>query len=160
MVPAGTIHAIGAGIFLYEVQQSSTTTYRLYDWGRAGPDGRRRELHLNKGCAVALLDVRPNGLCSPVTIEETSMLRQLLVSNEYFALERWILTDSAVLPLDGSTFLAVTVIAGRATVESRTGRFPAEHLGWGDSVVVPAALQDGEIRAVESPSTMLVARLP
>ncbi len=45
-IPGGLVHAIGDGVKLYEVQQSSNTTYRLYDWGRLGRDGRPRELHI------------------------------------------------------------------------------------------------------------------
>lgn len=51
-VPGGRIHAIGAGCLLLEVQQSSNTTYRVYDWGRRGPDGRERELHLEQAMRV------------------------------------------------------------------------------------------------------------
>lgn len=48
-IPGGLVHAIGDGVRLYEVQQSSNTTFRLYDWGRVGADGRPRELHVEKG---------------------------------------------------------------------------------------------------------------
>ena len=48
-IPGGLVHAIGDGVRLYEVQQSSNTTFRLYDWGRVGADGRPRELHIEKG---------------------------------------------------------------------------------------------------------------
>ncbi len=47
-IPGGLVHAIGDGVKLYEVQQSSNTTYRLYDWGRVGPDGKARELHIDE----------------------------------------------------------------------------------------------------------------
>ena len=47
-IPGGLVHAIGDGVKLYEVQQSSNTTYRLYDWGRTGADGKPRELHIAK----------------------------------------------------------------------------------------------------------------
>ena len=48
-IPGGLVHAIGDGVKLYEVQQSSNTTFRLYDWGRVGSDGKPRELHIEKG---------------------------------------------------------------------------------------------------------------
>ena len=48
-IPGGLVHAIGDGVRLYEVQQSSNTTFRLYDWGRVGADGRPRELHVERG---------------------------------------------------------------------------------------------------------------
>ena len=52
-IPAGTLHAIGAGNLLLEVQQNSDTTYRLSDWGRVGSDGKPRELHLEQGIRAA-----------------------------------------------------------------------------------------------------------
>ena len=59
-IPSGTIHAIGGGILLVEVQQNSNLTYRLYDYGRLGKDGRPRELHVDKALAVAdLSGTRP-----------------------------------------------------------------------------------------------------
>lgn len=51
-VPAGTVHAIGAGVFLMEVQQSSGITYRVWDWNRMGDDGKPRELHITKALDV------------------------------------------------------------------------------------------------------------
>ena len=58
-IPAGTVHAIGAGILLYEIQQSSDVTYRFYDWDRVGKDGRKRELHLEKALDVTNLSFAP-----------------------------------------------------------------------------------------------------
>ena len=52
-VPAGMVHAIGAGILLYEIQQASDVTYRLWDWGRLGADGKPRTLHIKQACEVA-----------------------------------------------------------------------------------------------------------
>src|SRR5690606_12429641 len=51
--PAGTVHAVGAGVMLFEIQQSSDLTYRLYDYDRRDAAGERRELHLDKALAVA-----------------------------------------------------------------------------------------------------------
>ncbi|MDP1027229.1 class I mannose-6-phosphate isomerase [Sphingomonas sp. KR1UV-12] len=77
--PSGTIHAIGAGLTLIEVQQNSETTYRLYDYGRP------RELHLDDGVAVAHLDpYRP--IQSPGPVDEH---RTVLVEGPKFVLERW-----------------------------------------------------------------------
>src|SRR5207248_6300845 len=58
-VPAGTIHALGPGILLYELQQTSDTTYRVYDWDRLGLDGKPRALHIDKSLACTHYDVRP-----------------------------------------------------------------------------------------------------
>ena len=59
-IPAGCVHAIGAGITLYEIQQSSDVTYRFYDWDRTDAQGRKRELHLRKGLDVTDLDLCPS----------------------------------------------------------------------------------------------------
>ena len=58
-IPAGTVHAIGAGILLYEIQQSSDVTYRFYDWDRTDAKGNRRELHIQKALDVTRLDFAP-----------------------------------------------------------------------------------------------------
>jgi len=58
-IPAGTVHAIGEGIVLYEIQQSSDVTYRFYDWDRVDAQGKGRELHINKAIDVTHLDVQP-----------------------------------------------------------------------------------------------------
>ena len=52
LVPAGTVHAVGAGVVVYEVQQSSDTTYRLYDYERLGLDGQPRQLHVDRALSV------------------------------------------------------------------------------------------------------------
>ena len=58
--PTGTVHALGAGIFIYEIQQSSDLTYRLYDYNRRGSDGKLRELHIDKALEVANLSKGQN----------------------------------------------------------------------------------------------------
>lgn len=60
-IGAGTIHAIGAGILLAEIQQNSNTTYRVYDFGRVGADGKPRELHVDKALDVTLRAPAPAG---------------------------------------------------------------------------------------------------
>lgn len=85
MVPAGAIHAITAGLVLAEVQQSSDTTYRLYDWGRAGLDGKPRELHLE--AARACVDPHPNPGLKPLPAPVDSG-RELLCATPWFALAR------------------------------------------------------------------------
>lgn len=56
---ANTVHALGPGILMYEIQQSSDTTYRLYDWGRVGLDGKPRDLHIEKGVQVSNVESQP-----------------------------------------------------------------------------------------------------
>lgn len=64
-IPAGCVHAIGAGIMLYEIQQSSDITYRFYDWNRVDKNGKGRELHLKQALAVTKPDLAPEPLPAP-----------------------------------------------------------------------------------------------
>ena len=84
-IPANTIHALGPGILVYEIQQSSDTTYRLYDWGRLGLDGQPRELHIDKGVRVANLESLPR-IRHPAG--------DLLVDGQYFRTWRHTLADT------------------------------------------------------------------
>lgn len=83
---AGIVHAIGAGAMLFEIQQSSDITYRLFDWNRVDPKtGKSRELHIDKGLAC-VNDVA--GPCNPVTPISHGR-REILVDCEFFFLDRW-----------------------------------------------------------------------
>ncbi|HNY31817.1 MAG TPA: class I mannose-6-phosphate isomerase [Fibrobacteria bacterium] len=85
MIPAGTIHAITAGLVVAEVQQASDTTYRLWDWGRTGLDGKPRELHLD--LAKSCLDPAPNPGLKPVPVAIDGF-SELLCATPWFALKR------------------------------------------------------------------------
>src|SRR6185369_16533710 len=85
-IPAGTVHALGAGLLVAEIQQASDTTYRLYDWGRVGPDGKPRQLHVDEGLAVtdfSAVQVEPR---QPRRMDEPGL--EQLVECEKFVLDR------------------------------------------------------------------------
>jgi len=104
--PSGTVHAIGAGITLIEVQQNSETTYRLYDYGRP------RELHLDEGVAVS--DAKPfEPLPVPGTVAEG---RTILVEGPKFVLERWSAGTRDVTLREGMTGWLIP-IRGNGTVD-------------------------------------------
>jgi mannose-6-phosphate isomerase len=88
-VPAGTLHAIMGGLIIAEIQQNSNTTYRVYDWGRVGADGRPRPLHVDQ--ALDVIDfarVEPQLQSPTVLDEEQGFRRALLCRNRYFVTER------------------------------------------------------------------------
>lgn len=136
-VRAGTIHAIGAGILLYEIQQSSDTTYRLYDWGRMGLDGQPRPLHIDKGLQVANLDTLPPILS---TGDDAGLVVDL-VAAEYFSTRLYQLGGGNALRIEldtgGDHFHVLTCIAGQALV--RAGAH-AVTLPMGRTALIPAAL--------------------
>jgi mannose-6-phosphate isomerase len=83
-IPAGTVHAIGAGLMVAEIQQSSDVTYRLHDWNRVGPDGKPRAMHIEPGLE-AVTHFEP---VAPVSGEPTAdPAARRLVTNEYFLLD-------------------------------------------------------------------------
>ncbi len=84
-IPAGMVHAIGSGIVLYEIQQSSDVTYRFYDWERKDKNGNKRELHIQKAIDVTDLDAQ-----LPAVVEkEIAPGRYQLLEEKYFTLERF-----------------------------------------------------------------------
>jgi mannose-6-phosphate isomerase len=129
LLPAGTVHALGAGVIVYEIQQPSDITYRLDDWGRVDADGRPREMHREQGLAVLRPEFQPENI-EPVPVSGQSRERHVLVANEYFALERWswLDTSEAMLP-ESIGPQVVTLLSG----ELRVGPF---HLAAGESAVV------------------------
>ncbi|MBI1850388.1 MAG: class I mannose-6-phosphate isomerase [Planctomycetes bacterium] len=81
--PAGTVHAIGGGLLLLEVQQPSDTTYRLHDWGRVGLDGKPRTLHIEHGTRAVRLSPRRAGIVGRVDAGPRNRLRRILSSRAF-----------------------------------------------------------------------------
>ena len=149
-VKTGTIHALGPGILLYEIQQSSDMTYRLYDWGRVGLDGQPRQLHVEKSLAVANTDSLPDilhtGDNDSATVEIarceffTTTLHQL---NHH--------TGTHITLETGGHFQALTCIEGVAVV---TGAGEEVALETGRTMLIPASLDsvsiDGATRILRS----------
>src|SRR5262249_52442171 len=88
-VPAGTVHAIGAGIILYELQESPDATYRLYDYGRLTALGKPRELHIGRSLDVMHYEPTNSHKVQPVVLRDAGdgNLHRCLVACRYFVLE-------------------------------------------------------------------------
>ena len=146
-VPGGTIHAIGAGVTLVEIQQNSDTTYRLYDWGRMGSDGRPREtnveqaLHAVRPTNAARKPRRPYRKGTPHKDDENK--RGACVDAQEFAVDLLELCD----PLETRTEdLAVVyvVLEGGGRIARADGR-GSWSLAVGETWLVPACLGDHRI---------------
>src|SRR5437667_389970 len=81
------VRAFGGGLVLYEIQQCSTITYRLHDWGRLGIDGRPRELHVEQSLRVARLPQPPARRNEPLAAPDREGERRILAAGPHFALE-------------------------------------------------------------------------
>src|SRR5690606_26725665 len=127
-MPANTVHAIGPGIVLYEVQQSSNITYRLYDWGRMGLDGTPRELHIEKGVQVSNLDELPK-------VEHPT--DDLMVDGDYFQTQRHAVNSTGIDLRTGGAFHSITCIEGDVRIEHPLA---IVELRLGQTALIPATL--------------------
>jgi mannose-6-phosphate isomerase len=131
--PAGTVHALGGGVLAYEVQQASDLTYRLFDHGRVGEDGRPRTLHVARGLDVARL--APGASVAP-TPTAVATGRIELARTHAFVLERVAAHDGPTWVVDGASLEVVTHLGGDP-VEVRTGGGVAT-LARGECLALPA----------------------
>ena len=151
-LPAGTLHAIGAGIILFEAQQASDLTYRIFDWNRVGTDGRPRELHVKKAGDVLDFHASTRAAVSPLGFGAPALERTLLVADRRFALERVrVGVPGAVLATGGIPF---TLTALATPLEVETGGESVVLPPYA-TIVVPAAAAE---LAVRSAGEMLVVR--
>lgn len=139
-VRAGTIHAIGAGVLLYEIQQASDVTWRLYDWGSD------RELHIAQALSGYDAVSRARRV-TPVRLNDRS---EIIVASRYFAVERRVVDGPERFPSMPGSFRILTVLDGRVRLGDVT-------LGTGDSAVVPAAMPESPI---DGNGIVLIAWIP
>jgi len=139
----GTVHAIGAGIVIAEIQQNSNTTFRIYDYGRLGADGAPRPLHPERAAQVVDYtpvipqECRAN---SGVSFPEFTMAE--MFSCRYFRAFRIDVRKSAALLCGGRSFQHVLCVEGGGHIRAGGGTYP---FGRGDSFFMPAALGKYEI---------------
>jgi mannose-6-phosphate isomerase len=152
-VPAGTIHAINAGIMLFEIQQKSDLTYRVYDYDRRDAQGRPRELHVERALDVTSYKAAPPAVVEPTRLDDT---RTLLVSCPYFAMERLDLAAPLASSTDPASFEILTVIDGLASLACAEGE---QRLARGESIVLPASLGAYQL-APDTSATLLRCYVP
>lgn len=136
-IPAGTVHAIGQGILICEVQQSSSCTYRLYDYDRKDRFGSYRELHIEK--ALDVMDYQPY---MPQKLEAGSEAREgyearPLCSCKYFECIKYTVKGSMELPLSEESFLSLVCVRGNGTVSIGDLDFPPMEFTGGESIFLP-----------------------
>ena len=139
-IEAGTVHAIGKGALIAEIQQNSNCTYRVYDYGRVGKDGKPRELHIDKAVDVSntvppKYDIKPMG----DEIESNGNISQLLTKCDLFTVDRYKITNSITLSADEDSFNHILVTDGNGEIDGN----PAKK---GDSYFVPAGYGDYTVK--------------
>ena len=145
-IPAGTVHAIGAGALIYEIQQNSTLTYRLYDYMRRDKDGNLRELHLEQAMEVSALD-RYEGAPRDKNNPE------IIGKCKYFEASKYKLNfTKKSFNVDNSSFLSVTVISGAGSI----GGMP---VSLGDTVFCPAGAGEVDVET-DASLEIITVRVP
>lgn len=140
-IPAGSVHAIGAGIVLCEIQQNSDVTYRLYDYNRLGTDGKPRPLHVEEALEVT----NPRsvaGRTAPYDCSIGTTGRQLLAACPYFATERWDLWETAE-GVTGEHLEIWITLRGSAVFEARG---TCEKVHAGEAIILPVVTGSFSIR--------------
>lgn len=134
-IDAGTLHAIGEGILIAEIQQNSNTTYRVSDYGRLGSDGKPRELHIDKALDVTKCE-KPNipyGNISKVTYDGKNTIRELAVCDKFSA-NLLNLNEPMYIYLPYS-FVSLIILDGNISIKWNEGEIKAKK---GDSIFIPA----------------------
>ncbi|WP_372899323.1 type I phosphomannose isomerase catalytic subunit [Stieleria sp.] len=147
-IPAGTVHALGAGLVIAEIQQSSNTTFRLFDWNRVGADGNPRPLHIEQSLAVTDYE---SGPVEALKSDPSACGWQRLVACDKFVLSS-LENGSDVVGGDGR-FHILTVPIGTATLTTDDASI---ELRRGQSLLLPATMPECSI-AVHADSTVLRA---
>jgi len=157
-LPAGTVHAVGGGVLIAEVQQSSDATFRLFDWNRVGADGQPRKLHRKE--SLAAIDWRAGEVSpvqgTPLADPPAGVTATRLVSCDYFSLDRY--QSTSAFEADATGTLAVwMVIAGEVELSTEGYR---RLLRMGDTVLIPAVSSALKwTPAADLPVTLLAAHL-
>ncbi|MEP7286391.1 MAG: type I phosphomannose isomerase catalytic subunit [Chloroflexota bacterium] len=157
-VPAGTMHAIGPGLLIYELQQTSDTTYRVYDWDRMGLDGKPRDLHIDKSLKVTHYDVRPTAKVNYP--QEAPQSISMLIANPYFTLNKISLKQGKVIidyRAEGihAPSYTLTVTKGDITLSSLSQPENTTHLTLGQSAFMPSQIGAYQIGADQDSEALM-----
>jgi mannose-6-phosphate isomerase len=150
-LPSGRVHALGAGLVIFEIQQNSDTTYRVFDWNRTGLDGKPRELHLPQSLAsIDFNDFEP-ALLPQTAPRSGGPKARSLVRDPLFSVEVDQASASTSVPLPPNKLQVIGLLTGSAQVSDGHQRVS---LAPGQFCLVPASLAQVALRA-ETPATFL-----
>lgn len=157
-LPSGTVHALGAGLLVAEVQTPSDVTYRLHDWNRVDPStGRPRELHLDDAIASARFDATPPEQQPEHTASVWTTVSSLC-RNESFVIERVRMIEGVEMQVPHSELVVWIVLEGRGSIACDGVREPLEFRG-GETVVLPAGMKHGRVKTT-APCVWLEVTVP
>ncbi len=143
-LPSGRVHAIGDGLVIFEIQQNSDTTYRVFDWNRLGLDGQPREMHVAQSLAsIDFNDFEPK-LVETQFVADEKIQKRVLVNDLLFNVEAWKLNSGAGSSLKPKKLQIVAVTGGAVEIKSEA---TSVVLSAGDFSLIPASLERTEVLA-------------
>ncbi|MGG1514210.1 type I phosphomannose isomerase catalytic subunit [Paenibacillus oryzisoli] len=151
-IPAGTVHALGAGVLVAEIQQNSDTTYRLYDYNRPGLDGKLRELHIEDSLNVIAYE--GSGSTRMKTGQEAPGTWLTLAQSPFFTVEKGLVGPRWELSTTADSFVILVVAEGSGMLQWADGEIAAKP---GDCFLLPANLGS---YALEGGMTVIRSYLP
>jgi len=153
-LPTGTVHAIGAGLVLAEIQRNSNVTYRVYDWNRVGADSKPRQLHIEQAMEVVDWGQDLPDKVTPDVLEEGPVTRKRLAGCDFYEIESFEGQGEFSIGGDGEAFRMAIVIrgSGRMGYEGGERRF-----GSGESYLIPGAMEEVTFEA-EGGTVVLAAK--
>ncbi len=164
-VPAGTVHALGGGLVVYEIQQNSDTTYRLYDHGRVGLDGKPRAIHRHEAVRCADFTGPGKDVVAPVPVlDEDNLLRTIRLETAHFVLEEQEVHGVATFETERrgrERWHSLFVAEGEGTVRPFRRGAGEIFFAPGDSLILPAghAAYEVAVRAGH-PARLLTTWVP
>jgi len=132
-IPGGLVHAIGSGSLIYEVQQSSNTTYRLFDWNRIDENGNPRDLHIKESLQTINWNLPPAVMTTPSLEHEI----ETVISCDLFTMKRWFFDKRTELTHDNHSFTALFAVNGDAVIHCGGVSVQLNH---GSSALIPASV--------------------
>jgi mannose-6-phosphate isomerase len=156
-IPAGTVHAILEGSLMYEVQETSNTTLRLYDWGRLDASGKPRPLRVREACAIVDRSALHTHSLPPINLAGNGYSRSLRLACRYFAIEQYAFSEASEAVMEARrSFRILTVVRGGGTLLYPGGK---TELSLGATVLLPAIMGDAHLAGAAG-TDILVSWVP
>lgn len=157
-IPAGTVHALGAGLLVAEIQQASNTTFRLFDWNRVDKDGNPRQLHVEQALEVIDFESGPRSIQIPRSTDQVG--REQLVHCEKFVLDRLNAPFQEQIGGDNKFHLLTAPNGAIRLTWNTNGSQVVETLQLGQSVLLPASMPGVHCEFLDVESMLLDMYLP
>jgi mannose-6-phosphate isomerase len=152
-LPSGRVHAIGDGLVIFEIQQNSDTTYRVFDWNRLGLDGKPREMHVAQSLAsIDFNDFEPK-LVETAFVADGKIKKRSLVKDPLFNVEAWQMNAGADGKFKPNKLQIIAVTTGEVEIKSGT---TSVKLSAGQFSLIPASLAQAEIVSLKNASLLQV----